>query len=125
MRRREDDVQAGREAAEAEAGLVLANDRLLEDDQVAPVAERHARVRRGLHGRAEGDEVGDRGRIERPGGASPRRAGGRADEDGVGRDLAAEERDGLDRGAAFPVAVLEALVLAAVLSEPAETAPSP
>jgi hypothetical protein len=58
-----------------------------------PPPELDPQVRRGLDRLAEGDEVRQRRAVEVPGDARPCSLGPGASGDGVGRDLAAEERE--------------------------------
>src|SRR5207237_3933548 len=66
---------------------VLLGGRLLEDDHVPPVAELDLHVRHGVDRRPEDDEIGQGGAGERIDRAAVGSGG-----DGVGGDLAAEER---------------------------------
>ena len=77
--------------AQAARVFVLAHDRLLEHDRVAPVAQRHLRIRPDRDRLAAGRDGGHRGRIRRPLELRSGRRRGRGQRDLADLHLAAEE----------------------------------
>src|SRR5262245_49344578 len=89
-------VDARYEAAISAASLVLADERLLEDDRIAPVSQIHSLIREAGDRLAEDDKASDPGAAQVAPGvlAGYERAGGEVD--GACGDLAAEELDGAE-----------------------------
>ncbi len=92
------DVDARYEPAVAfSRGGVLADDSLLEERRVAPVSERDARIDLGRQGLPQHRQVRESGLGQAAPGGPRGRVGGGAKIDGIGGELATEQRHSADR----------------------------